>query len=199
MARMGNNSKNYIGLLVKFSNNEANIIKDIRKSLKTDDMETARRLVHNLKGVSGNIGATSLQSSAIELESAIKNGDLKNAQKLIEKTNDTFNKLLSTISLISSCQKAEASENNKPKFAENDIDFKKTDKILQKLIKLIEGSDAGSIDEFTLLKKCFSGSDLQKKLIEIEKLLNKYDFQGSLKALKGVIKTINLKKKRGKF
>lgn len=195
LARMGNSSKNYIGLLVKFSENEANIINDIRKSLKADDMETVAHLVHNLKGVSGNIGATELQSSAIELESAIKGGNAEDVQRLMEKTNDAFNKLLSTISLIRSHQKTGASEKKKLKTAKKDIDFKKVDVILEKLKKSIRSYDAGSIDEFALLKKSFSGSDLQEKLTGIEKPLNRYDFQESLKALEDFIKVMNLKKK----
>ena len=39
------------------------------------DMETARRLAHTIKGVSGNVGAEEVQREAASLESVIKNGD----------------------------------------------------------------------------------------------------------------------------
>jgi response regulator RpfG family c-di-GMP phosphodiesterase len=46
----------------------------IRDALAANDVETATRLAHNLKGTGAMISATSLAASAAELEQALRNG-----------------------------------------------------------------------------------------------------------------------------
>jgi len=58
------------------------IEKDLTKGKTTD----ACRLVHQLKGTAGNLSATHLQKTALELETAIRNEEpLKTCRGLLEK------------------------------------------------------------------------------------------------------------------
>jgi len=45
---------------------------DIRKALDAKDFEQVHSLVHNLKGLSGNLEATELQAAAVEMETLVK-------------------------------------------------------------------------------------------------------------------------------
>jgi len=66
------NTNSYRKLLVKFVDNQANAVNDIRKALGNGDAQTAERLAHTLKGVAGTIGADVLRAEAAEIETAIK-------------------------------------------------------------------------------------------------------------------------------
>jgi two-component system sensor histidine kinase/response regulator len=49
-------------------------VEQLRQAIASDDRETATRLAHTTKGVSGNIGATQVQQLAEDLEHALKEG-----------------------------------------------------------------------------------------------------------------------------
>lgn len=62
---MGNRSL-YRSLLQKFAAGQRDCVERIRVALAADDWALAERLAHTLKGVSGNIGASTLQQQAAE-------------------------------------------------------------------------------------------------------------------------------------
>jgi two-component system sensor histidine kinase/response regulator len=64
----------YLKMLGKYVSNQENIVVQLRDALEINNRELAERIVHSAKGVSGNIGATSLQNMAAELEDLIQNG-----------------------------------------------------------------------------------------------------------------------------
>jgi CheY-like chemotaxis protein len=61
----------YLSMLRKFLAGQKSAGEAIGKSLDAGDWGLAERLAHTLKSVSGNIGATSLQQAAADLEAAI--------------------------------------------------------------------------------------------------------------------------------
>jgi two-component system, sensor histidine kinase and response regulator len=64
----------YRDLVQKFFLGQAMVPVEIREALDRGDHATAERLAHTLKGTSGNIGATTVQAAAAELEHAIRKG-----------------------------------------------------------------------------------------------------------------------------
>jgi CheY-like chemotaxis protein len=62
----------YLAMLRKFLAGQKSAVAEIGRTLEGNDCDTAERLVHTLKSVSGNIGATGLQHLAQTLETAIK-------------------------------------------------------------------------------------------------------------------------------
>jgi CheY-like chemotaxis protein len=62
----------YESMLRKFITGQKSVLKEIAVALKENSWEDAERLAHTLKGVTGNIGATTLVALATQLESAIK-------------------------------------------------------------------------------------------------------------------------------
>jgi hypothetical protein len=64
----------YQSMLEKYVAGQAGAVAALRAALALEDRETATRLAHTTRGVSGNIGATSVQQLAEGLELAIKTG-----------------------------------------------------------------------------------------------------------------------------
>jgi PAS domain S-box-containing protein len=62
----------YARLLRTFAEHHGEDGERLRRSLHTGETETARRLVHTLKGVAANLGATRLPALAVELEHLLK-------------------------------------------------------------------------------------------------------------------------------
>jgi PAS domain S-box-containing protein len=81
LKRVAGNQALYRNLLGKFVEGQERAPDSIRQALRAGDRATAERLSHTLKGVSGNIGATTVQAAAAEVERAIREG--AEADKLI--------------------------------------------------------------------------------------------------------------------
>ncbi|MDD4928677.1 MAG: response regulator [Gallionella sp.] len=61
----------YLSLLRKFVDGQKSVITDISLALRDKSWDEAELLAHTLKGVCGNIGATTVQSLAEDLEAAV--------------------------------------------------------------------------------------------------------------------------------
>jgi len=73
LQRLRGNKKLYRKLLLNFAADYAHRADEIREALNVEDVESARSLVHGLKGVAGNLAAADLQTAAAELEALFKN------------------------------------------------------------------------------------------------------------------------------
>ena len=73
--RLNNNVKAYKNVLFKFCDMFTNVISELTTAVSEQNYEEGRALSHNLKGLSGNIGAKEIYSLAQELEDTFKDGD----------------------------------------------------------------------------------------------------------------------------
>ena len=71
LSRVGGNRKLYVKLLRQFIEQQGPSVEQITDALAKGDIPLGERLAHSLKGVSGNIGATRVQSTAGVLERLI--------------------------------------------------------------------------------------------------------------------------------
>jgi HPt (histidine-containing phosphotransfer) domain-containing protein len=78
LQRLQGNQKLYRKLLLDFGAKYTEVAVEIHAALDTKDFKQAHSLVHNLKGLAGNLAASEVQAAAVEIEKLIK-GDQKKA------------------------------------------------------------------------------------------------------------------------
>lgn len=138
---VGGNEKLYRKLLVKFHTDFGDAFNEIKQALKTGDKTTAKRLVHTVRGVAGNIGATELASVSGTLETEIREDSKGVKEALVNKFADALSRVLGSLNTLSEDQKG----NGK-------VDFSKI-KVPQSLIdEMKEGVKAG---EFMAMEQYF--------------------------------------------
>lgn len=76
LARTGGNLELYQRLLIKFYHENKGLTERIKQALQVGNQELAERLIHTIKGVSGNLGVNGLHSISLSLESVIIKGPL---------------------------------------------------------------------------------------------------------------------------
>ena len=76
LSRVAGNMKLYRSLLGQFVEQQADAVSAVRAGLECQDFALVERLVHTLKGVSGNLGAKNISGLAAELEGSLKNRDV---------------------------------------------------------------------------------------------------------------------------
>jgi CheY-like chemotaxis protein len=72
LERLRGNERLYRKLLLDFGSKYAGAAAEIRETLDAKDLKQAHSLIHNLKGLAGNLAATDLQAAAIEMEKLVK-------------------------------------------------------------------------------------------------------------------------------
>jgi len=91
LKRLQGNKRLYRKLLLSFASDYKTVATEIRQALDAEDFDQAHSLVHNLKGLAGNLAAKDLQAAALNLEKLVKGID-KNAPSP-EKLNLRFSEL----------------------------------------------------------------------------------------------------------
>jgi two-component system sensor histidine kinase/response regulator len=72
LSRLMGNKRLYRKLLLDFGRNYGEFAAEIREALAAGDFEQAHSLVHNLKGLAGNLEATELQATTVAMEALVK-------------------------------------------------------------------------------------------------------------------------------
>ena len=67
LKRLHGNKRLYRKLLLNFANDYSDIANKIRRALDEKDLERARSLVHDLKGIAGNLSAVDLLAAVTDL------------------------------------------------------------------------------------------------------------------------------------
>ncbi len=72
LERLQGNKRLYRKLLLDFGTNYTGVAGEIHKALDSKDLEQAHSLIHNLKGLAGNLSAIDLQAASVNLEKLVK-------------------------------------------------------------------------------------------------------------------------------
>ncbi|MFA9395209.1 MAG: response regulator [Halodesulfovibrio sp.] len=160
-------------LLVRFAETQADFCILMNDALQKNDIETASRYAHTLKGVAGNIGATKIQELAAELDANItaKNGNAMQRQlinaldgALAVTVNDIRNKLV-LAPVISNIQLSKEILG---------------DELLQ-LRALLDDDDTEAVDLIEEIQRHMGGApDLQNLVRSMSELVRDYDFENAL-------------------
>ncbi len=184
MERMRGNREKYRALLVKFSGHHATTVSEIRRAMESGDAETAARLAHTLKGVSGNIGAGDLFESVKNLEASIKNNNGEDPDRLIRAVEDALAVLLGSIGRIAGSPAA-------PETAAGPADRETAVVAARGLMRLLENFDTRALDECTALKDLLGNGPAQQHLDELERLLGRYDFEGAQSVMRKILESLD--------
>jgi signal transduction histidine kinase/DNA-binding response OmpR family regulator/HPt (histidine-containing phosphotransfer) domain-containing protein len=75
LKRLQGNKRLYVKLLSNFATDYGEVANEIHEALDAEDFDHAHSLVHNLKGLAGNLSATDLQAAAVNMEKLVKGVD----------------------------------------------------------------------------------------------------------------------------
>jgi polar amino acid transport system substrate-binding protein len=77
LERVGGNRQLYSNLLVEFATNHGGDMQRLDSDLQRGEIDDARRTLHTLEGISGNIGAHNLQEASKHLQMSLADGDME--------------------------------------------------------------------------------------------------------------------------
>ncbi len=177
LVRCQGNHKLYRKLLLKFRVSEADFQEEFQKARTSDDLQAATRYAHTLKGVAGNIGAKTVQESAMKLEMACKNDvadkeitDLVNALLLV------LNPVLDGLAILDTNEKENRTESTA-------LDQEKFGELVDRLRDLLEDDDTDATEVLEELRALPGIENHKNTLEDVAKALDAYDFEEALNKL----------------
>jgi two-component system sensor histidine kinase/response regulator len=170
----------YLSMLRKFVAGQRDFTASVASSLAADDWATAERVAHTLKGVAGNIGAMTLQQSAANLETSLREKQVRDAVD-----NDLVATHTILQALLDALDAALPPEELVAELAH--IDTEQLERVCRKLQSLLSEDDSEAIDLFNenrgLFKAAFSVREQ-----DIEAALNDFEFETALDLLREAAK-----------
>ncbi len=181
LTRTDNDPDLYLRLLTIFKQDYKDWFAKIQTALLSGDIDQARGLVHNIKGVSGNIGASHLFETAGELEAALESGEDNLYQDLCKSFENELNLVLSSLKKIKPKMKEpiapvrdQDSENGSQELLEN----------IRKYKPFIKAGKPKKCKDFMdQIKKIQFPRALANEIDHLESQISRYNFKGSLKTL----------------
>jgi len=180
LARVGGNKKLYRKILKKFRAGNEGVMEKIRAELDQNDLDQAERLVHGVKGASGNIGATELFESARILDDALKLEKTDGLDKLVEGFSSALGVALGSIAEFED-QEEKSGKDVPPEPAL--MDMNRVREIITSLKELLEDDDAEATNLLDSLREQLKMSETQLQLQGLDSHIAGYDFEKALDVL----------------
>ena len=118
LARLMGNKRLYRKLLLDFGANYGGVAAEIRQALAAGDFEQAHGLVHNIKGLAGNLEAKDLQAAAVKIEKLVKGQSQetvseKELEEKISELEDSLNRALDAVQTLGPTTEKKTIESSK--------------------------------------------------------------------------------------
>ena len=184
------NEKLYRKLLGQFFESNRNVVPEIKNTLKAGDMETAARLAHTVKGVSGNLGAEELFPVAGALEKAIKQGETDSLDSLLENFETHLNVVMDGIQILE--EKEADKEEDKAPVGEAQIDMDKVKPLVVELSSLLETDITEAMNRLEDLREYLENSSVREEFKRLENHIDGFDTDSAIMSLKEIAKTLTI-------
>lgn len=169
LIRLGNKQDFYYDLLKRYCENYANLVEEFSDMRLNQQNDEAKRLIHSLKSVTGNIGAMKLSRFIVQFEEQYESYDEISIGEKLEELSNLNEELISTIKSILSIKAPEETLTNS--------DFNVYEG-LSKLLSALEKARAKEIkDCMNYLVANAQDMSFSAQIHETKKLVDRYRFK----------------------
>ena len=178
----------YLEMLKKYAEKQMEVPDQIRRTLAANDLGTAERLAHTIKGVSGNIGASGVQALAAELEHSIKHNE---TAEITGEILGRFEQAL--LELIGHLQQALGIEEKVEEASSPvSVDPARIKPVLLKVAEYLQDNDSEVVDYLDSAEADLKNALPREIYKKMEDRINSYDFDGALESLKEIAEQLHI-------
>ncbi len=179
--RLQGNQKLYRKLLLDFGSSYRKASQDIQNALVAKDIKQVHSLVHNIKGLAGNLSATRLLEAATHMDSAVKKALA--AEKILPAQFDTdFGELKAALAeTLSSCQTLVRQEDVESASSDQGTSLPLPAELARRTAeRLQDAAEMGSVSDLKLIaEELVAESDAYARISEkIMQMAGDFDFDG---------------------
>jgi signal transduction histidine kinase/CheY-like chemotaxis protein len=183
LRRTGGNRKRYESLLNRFADSQSDAVAEIRGALAAQDIPTAERTAHSLKGAAGNLGAGALAEVAAKAETAVKSG-----QGIDAALDSLEASLRDTVKAIRQALPAEQPTDGSEMSSDPSI----VAEPLGRLKRLLKSDDGAAADFILDARPNLSKVLTRTEMGDLSGYVGNFDFEAALKCLSGIAARLSL-------
>ena len=181
-----NNEKLYQKLLLRFRDNHQDFEQKFRTAQADTDPNAVIRLVHTLKGVSGNLGMRSTQNASLLLETALKEKSDNIDKTLIE--------LLSELQIVlDGLASIDLPENIATESVSDGLDQRKVEALLRELYHFVSENNLKSGEVLEKLSKSLDNTVYVEAFKAISRAIEMYEYDKALAEIVKLSEQLNVK------
>ncbi len=181
LARLNGNMDLYHKLLRQFSNEQSDVLYQIRRLLGQERTDAAADQIHTLAGLCGNLGADKLFQLARELEVQLRKAPEKNLSSSLQEIEAELLKLIHSISsYLDSLEQASAL--SAASLSSGEFSSSKFSEVCEQLRPMLEEGDSGSTQLVSELEKLLAGES-GEHFKQLQNAVDDYEFDEALLAL----------------
>jgi signal transduction histidine kinase/CheY-like chemotaxis protein len=177
LARIKGNRKLYKKLLLQFISAHKNTVKSINEALNSENFDLARQIVHDVKGISGNISAMDLHVMAKELEARIEQKKTEEVQELLQQFTIAMDKIVEAIAESDLSNDEIVPTDDYPREEQGDVEISTIKSLMLKLARLIINADQDAAVTLELLEKYLISAGQTNQLKILKQSIEKYDYE----------------------
>jgi two-component system sensor histidine kinase/response regulator len=174
LRRVAGNAKLYRSLLSQFVEQQADAVFRISASVERQDFGLAERLMHTLKGVSGNLGVRTINEMAAELEISLRNRDVRSLDAGLPRLSIELARTMEAI------RNSLAADSVDPRPLPVAFDPTETIALLKHLKQLLADDDGAALDQLLDARERFQGTLSDAELNTLERAVRDFDFTAAL-------------------
>jgi two-component system, sensor histidine kinase and response regulator len=182
LGRVAGNRQLYTKLLCKFKDGQEDAVDQIKAALQEGDVETAARIAHTVKGVSGNLGGDNLYQAAAELENAIQEG--KKLDLVMAEFDSQLKIVIDGIRVVQ--ERLTAQQEPKDSGMEAPVDKEAVKTLLQEIAQLLESDLTEAMNRLEALNRLLANSLVKEDFKRLEKQIESFDTDTALKTLETI-------------
>jgi HPt (histidine-containing phosphotransfer) domain-containing protein len=180
----------YRKLLLRFLDDNANSVSKISACLQRNDLPTASREAHSLKGVAGNIGAVDLQREVTVVDALLEKGNTTEALNLLPSLAAQLDRVIKSISAL---KPAEAVPPPTDVSQLKSFDPETLMPHVNRLEGLLREENLDARKEIGSLEELLAGTVHSNAVTAISNLVSEYEFESALTKLIEVRKSLEMK------
>ncbi len=185
LGHVGGNAVLFKKLLLDFYTDHGNDIDTLREAISEGNDETAQRLAHTIKGISGTLGAGEMQQEARKLETAIQEGRGNDCSNLINSLERVMTPILTGLSGLAGANDGVNVE--LPELSDKDLTL-----LFDELEKLLKDMDPDAEEKISELRPHLESRADPHELKQLVRSVSGFEFDAALTLLEqvksGVIK-----------
>jgi PAS domain S-box-containing protein len=180
--------KLHLDLLIQFSHNQSDTLNDIETAVENHDMQAAKNLTHDLKGVAGNIGAKDLADKVAQIEKKIKHNTLDSEYKtLLKSAKQSMAQLVAGIEIL----KQQNFRNTTAKVSRPLPEYEELVPFIEKLTYMISDNNLDALSYLDSMEETFKETPVKDLLSPVRDSLSLYKFDQATISLAKLTKKIS--------
>lgn len=192
LRRVGGNAGLMRKLLDRFVATQFDAMLRIAAAIENNQLETAIREAHTLKGLAGNIGASGLADSAARIEHLLSLGSHDGLRQALDACALALDELVPKIALALQGQAQARQVQPEAVAPGGTLDRVQLIEGLRELFQLLQQDDAQAIRHLERLGPQLVAAGLGEHARQLKRMLGQYDFEGALAQLAEVAAALDV-------